>query len=95
MRSTSASALISRLNTADRQLLLQHDVLHDVHRQRRLAHRRPRRDHDHFAAVQAVRHAVQIREAGRQPGQAALLLEEFFNRLDRLLTRSFIVRLRP
>ena len=84
MRSTSDSALISRLNTAHRQFLLQHDVLHDVHRQRRFAHRRPRRDDDHFAAVQTVRHPVQIREARRQPVQRSLAAEKILNRPDGL-----------
>ncbi len=52
-----------------RQFLLQRHVLGDVHRQRRFAHRRPRRDDDHFAAMQTVRHPVQIREARGQPVQ--------------------------
>ena len=38
MRTTSDSALISRLNTADRQFSFQDDMFNDVYRQRRFAH---------------------------------------------------------
>ena len=84
MRSTSDSAVISRLNTPTGKLLLDRHMLGDVHRQRGLAHGRPRRDHDHFAPMQAAGHFVQIGEAGRHAGEHALALMEILDRVDRL-----------
>ena len=43
-----------------RQLAADRHMLGDIHRQRGFAHARTRRDHHHFTAVQAVRHAVEL-----------------------------------
>ena len=64
-------------------MLADRDVLGDVHRQRRLTHARPRRDHDHLAVVQAVRHAIQLDEASRDSGDPAAALPELLDRLER------------
>ena len=70
-RCTSCWLLISREKTAIGFLQIDRDVLGDVHRQRGLAHGRPRRDDDHFRAVQAVGHLVEIGEAGGEAGDPA------------------------
>ena len=85
MRNTSASALISRLNTPTGSFCSSTTCSDDVHRQRRFAHARPRRDDNHFAAVQTVRHPVQIRKARRQARQRSLAAEKIFNRPDGLV----------
>ena len=58
---------------AHRHLQLQRHVLGDVHGQRGFAHRRPRRDDDHFALMQAGGHFVEIGKAGGNAGQHALV----------------------
>ena len=83
-RWTSCCALISRLKTATGRFSLHRDMLGDVHRQGRLAHARPRRDHDHFRGVQAARQAIKILEPGGEAGDAAMLLVKLFDRLDRV-----------
>ena len=59
-------------------------MLHDVHRQRGLAHRRPRGDDNHLAWVQAGGHFVQIGEAGLHTGSGALVFEQQFDLCDRI-----------
>ena len=61
---------------ADRVLRLQRHVLGDVQHEARLAHRRPRRDDDQVAALEAARHRVEIDEAGGDAGDQLLLFEE-------------------
>ena len=81
MRKISDAALISRLNTPTGSFRFQRHVLGDVHRQRGFAHGRPRRHDDHFAAMQAVRHLVQVREARGHAAQLALAVEKMLNGL--------------
>ncbi|MBB3259985.1 hypothetical protein F4827_005057 [Paraburkholderia bannensis] len=46
-------------------------MLGDIHRKRRLAHRRSTADDDQLAAVHSVEARVQIHEAGRRASDAA------------------------
>ena len=66
-----------------RLLLIDRDVLRDVHGERGLAHGRPRGDDDHLRAVQAIGHLVEIGEARGQPGDAAPALVEILDGADR------------
>ena len=92
MRSTSDSAVISRLNTPTGKLLVQRHVLGDVHGQRGLAHARPGGDHDHFAPMQAAGHLVQVGET-RWPSRSSMPWRWWNSSivLMAFLTRSLIV----
>ena len=68
MRSASCEAPISIENTSHRQAFVHRHVLGDVERERGLAHRRPRRQHDQVALLQAGGHAVEVVEAGAHAG---------------------------
>ncbi len=46
------------------KFFLDRDVFGNVHGERRFAHARPRRDHDHLGGVQSAGHAVKLDEAG-------------------------------
>ena len=103
MRSLWASISPAAAEHALGQLLLAHfqredragqpvvggDVLDDVHREGRFAHRRPGRDDDHFAVLQAVEHVVHLEEPGLQPALAAVfdhlenLMQHLLHRLHR------------
>ena len=52
-------------------LLVEDDVLHDVHAEGGLSHRRPRRYDDELAPVEALGHAVKIDKAGGDAGNVA------------------------
>ena len=60
------------------------DVEGDVGRQRRLAHRRAARENDKVGILQPAHHAVEVRQARRKPGQAAIALIRLGRHLDRL-----------
>ena len=83
-RWTSCWVLISRREDGDRLLVLDGDVLGDVHRQRGLAHAGPGGDDEHLGAVQAVGHFVEFGETGGQAGDGAAALVEFLDGLDGL-----------
>ena len=68
MRCTSDSLLISSEKNATGTLLLDGGVLRDVQHERRLAHRRTRRDDDQVGGLEARRHLVEVREAARHAG---------------------------
>ena len=57
-------------------LRMRRHVLRDVQRQRRLAHRRPRRQDEQFAAVQPAGHFIELREAGAQAADALAGIEK-------------------
>ena len=63
---TGQQRLLRHFERKDRHRLKQprRHVPADIQRQRRLAHRRPRRQNDQFARVQAARHLVQLGETG-------------------------------
>ena len=65
IRIASCDAPISIENTATGSFRFERDVLADVERERGLAHRRPARDDDEVARLQARRHPVEVGEAGR------------------------------
>ena len=53
---------------------VQRDVFHNIHCQRGFTHRRPRRNHDQFALLQAGGHAIQIDVAGGKTDHIILVL---------------------
>ncbi len=60
-------------------LVVGRHVLRDVEDEARLAHRRPGRDDDQVAALEAARHLVDLGKAGRDAGDEALVLEELLD----------------
>ncbi len=60
------------------------DVLDDVHDEGGLPHRGTGRDDDHFPAVEAVRHRVEVGESGHEPAAAAVAVEHVLDRVDHL-----------
>ena len=68
-----------------RQAFVDGDVLGDVERERGLAHRRPRREHDQVARLQAGGHAVQVEEAGAHAGDfLGAVLVQLVDAVDQL-----------
>ncbi len=68
----------------DGVVLPDRNVLDDVHDEGGLAHRRARRHDDHFPAVEAVRHRVEVVKAGHEPAALALAVVHVLDRLDHL-----------
>ncbi len=66
----------------DRLLLLDGDVLGDVHGERGLAHAGARGDDEHLRAVQPVGHLVELAVPGGEAGDGASALVEFLDGLD-------------
>ncbi len=89
MRWANCCLLISSEKTAQGSAMIGGDVFDDVHRQRGFAHRRPGRDDDHLAVLQAVEHVVEFVEPGLQPALAAVFdhledfVQDFLHRLHR------------
>src|SRR6267143_852144 len=73
----------------DAGVVLDRGVLHDVQRERRLAHGWTRGDDDEIGALEASRVAIQIDESARDPSQRACarleLLDPLHRRPDQLL----------
>ena len=68
-----------------RQALLHGDVLGDVERERGLAHRRPRREHDQVARLQPGGHLVEVVEAGADAGHVlSAVLGQLGHAVDQL-----------
>src|ERR1051326_7027872 len=69
---------------ADRELLSDRNILDDIHGERGLAHARPSRNYNHLAWMHSVGHPIQFRKTSSKTGDAASVLVEFLDRLDRV-----------
>ncbi len=75
-RRTSCSLLISRLKTPTLLLVPDGGVLRDVEREARLADRRPGREDDQVALLEAGRERVEVREPGADAADLAAVRVE-------------------
>ena len=67
---------------ADREFLIDRDVLGDVHGERCLSHAWAGRDHDHFRRVQTAGHPIEFDEAAGDTSDTTFALIELLDRLD-------------
>ena len=67
---------------ADGLFFLENDVLDDIHDERGFTHGRAGRDDDHFAAMQAAGHFVEVEEAGADASDHALALMIILDGVD-------------
>ena len=76
----------------DRRAVADRDVRGHAERERRLPHRRTRRDDDEVARLEARGEAVEVAEPGRRPGDVAPGLVQLGDRLERVLEQLVDVR---